>query len=102
MPAGMVCGTPRPTQPVGVLRFLSWLPLALLPATGWSAPDNLMQGAKVSASSSRANHPAEKVVDGVVDDPSRWLAAESDPSPWLEIVFPHLVTWLPNRVYGGE
>ena len=101
MPAGMVCGTPRPTQPVGVLRFLSWLPLALLPATGWSAPDNLMQGAKASASSSRANHPAEKVVDGVVDDPSRWLAAESDPSPWLEIVFPQVTDFAAVDVFSG-
>jgi hypothetical protein len=98
---GMLSGMPRLTQPVCFPRFLSWLPLALLPTVLAAAPVNLATGAKATASSSRPDHPAEKVLDGVVDDPSRWLAAESDQSPWLEIAFPQPIDFAAVDVFSG-
>ena len=48
---------------------------------------NLTQAAEVSASSARPQFPASQAVDGLVSDASRWLAAENDAAPWLEIRF---------------
>ena len=60
-----------------------------------------MQGAKASASSSRPAYPPEKVLDGVVDDASRWLAAESDSAPSLEIAFPRATDFSTVDVFSG-
>lgn len=97
----MLCGMPRLTQPVGPRRCLYWLLLGLLPVAVSGAPANRAAGAKVEASSSRPDYPPEKVIDGVVDDSSRWLAAESDPSPWLEIAFPHPTDFSAVDVFSG-
>jgi len=49
---------------------------------------NLAKTASVSASSHRDKYGPEKVNDGVVSDASRWLAAENDQKPWVELAFP--------------
>ncbi|MGB2011845.1 MAG: hypothetical protein ACPHYF_09995, partial [Akkermansiaceae bacterium] len=49
---------------------------------------NLAEGAKVRASSEREGASASLAVDGVVADNSRWLAAEGDQRPWIELAFP--------------
>lgn len=85
MQPSILRGMPRLTQPVYISRFLSWLPVVLTGAIAEAEIANLAQGANVTASSFRAAHTAEKVVDGTVDDASRWLAAESDKAPWIEI-----------------
>ncbi|MGB2266711.1 MAG: hypothetical protein ACPIB0_07735 [Akkermansiaceae bacterium] len=49
---------------------------------------NLAESAKVRASSEREGASASLAVDGVVADNSRWLAAEGDQRPWIELAFP--------------
>ena len=44
--------------------------------------------ASTKASSTRNGYSPKFVVDGVVSDTSRWLAAEDDAKPWVELVFP--------------
>ena len=43
--------------------------------------------ASVTASSARENAAANLIVDGLVADNSRWLAAEGDQKPWIELAF---------------
>jgi hypothetical protein len=98
---GILCGMPRPTQPVYLRRLLPWLPLVLLPAGAMAEPMNRAAGGKVTASSSRDGNLPGKVVDGVVADESRWLAAESDKVPWLEIAFASPVDFAAVDVFSG-
>jgi len=81
--------------------------LFIFAVVGFSAPDgignpvNLAKGAKVSASSHRGSYLPEAVVDGVVSDPSRWLAAEDDSSPWVELAFSNPVEIGAVDVFSG-
>ena len=84
-----------------VSRFLSWLLLALLAADSQAEAVNLARGTKATASSFRDAQTAEKVVDGIVDDTSRWLAAESDKQPWIEIAFPQAVDIAAVDLFSG-
>lgn len=49
---------------------------------------NFAKDATVSASSYRGDYVPGSVKDGIVSDASRWLAAEDDPKPWVELAFP--------------
>jgi hypothetical protein len=60
---------------------------ALSLATAAAGNPNLAIGAAATASSARSSYPAASAIDGVVDDKSRWLAAETDPQPAIEIRF---------------
>lgn len=51
-----------------------------------------LEGAAVSASSHRDTYVPANVADGVITDASRWLAAEDDKAPWLELAFPQPIT----------
>ncbi|MCW1912356.1 hypothetical protein OJ996_02145 [Luteolibacter sp. GHJ8] len=62
---------------------------------------NAAGGARATASSYREGRGAGKVVDGVVDDTSRWLAAESDPAPWLEIELPQATDIVAVDLFSG-
>ena len=48
---------------------------------------NLAEKAVVTASSHQDSYLSEKVNDGEVSDSSRWLAAEKDQAPWVELNF---------------
>ena len=70
-------------------RKLLYIGLAGLAAQFCGAKElNLAQDASVSASSHRAANVPAMVNDGVVSDASRWLAAEDDAKPWVELTFP--------------
>ena len=56
------------------------------PAT--AAEINWAEKAAVSASSHREDFVPGNVQDGIVSDASRWLAAENDQQPWIELAFP--------------
>lgn len=80
----------------------------LLSGRAWPAEDtvrgaevNLSEMAKVSASSQRGDYVPGHVTDGVVSDVSRWLAAEDDPAPWVELVFPEPTTVAMIDVFSG-
>ena len=62
---------------------------------------NLAEAASVSASSFRGKYIPGKVNDGVVSDASRWLAAEGDPKPWVELAFPKPVKVGMIDVFSG-
>lgn len=79
---------------------LSYGPLSLLALTAAHAAP-LPAGAKVTASGSASGTSPELVADGIVADDSRWLAAESDPSPWVEIAFPEPVAIGAIDIYSG-
>ncbi|MEN8844412.1 MAG: hypothetical protein ABF323_10575 [Lentimonas sp.] len=60
----------------------------LIASSVQAAEVNLATSATVSASSARAKYPAAQAVDEIVSDASRWLAAENDSKPWIELSFP--------------
>jgi len=62
---------------------------------------NWAKKATVSASSHRGDCVPEKVKDGVVSDASRWLAAEDDKKPWVELAFPEPITVGMIDVFSG-
>ncbi len=54
-----------------------------------SADEGALSGlASTKASSARDGYAPELAVDGIVSDSSRWLSAEDDAQPWIELVFP--------------
>ena len=53
-----------------------------------AADVNLAKEATASASSFQGAYVPHKVNDGIVSDASRWLAAENDSKPWVELTFP--------------
>ena len=57
----------------------------LLANTAEAADINWAKKATVSASSHRGDYVPEKVKDGVVSDASRWLAADADQKPWVQL-----------------
>ena len=62
---------------------------------------NLAKNAKITSSSERSGNPAQAVADGLVADDSRWLAAQGDSSPWVEMTFPKPVTIGVVDVFSG-
>ena len=48
---------------------------------------NMAEAATVTTSSERGQHKSSNINDGVVSDASRWLAAENDSKPWVELSF---------------
>lgn len=77
---------------MGILNSKGLLILFLLASSVVSivqaADINLATSATVSASSYRGSYAPGHVNDGVISDGSRWLAAEGDPKPWVELSFP--------------
>ena len=83
-------------------RLLTIYMSVLLTAVAVQAESiNLAKTAVVSASSHRGHDVPAKVKDGVVSDASRWLAAEGDRSPWIELTFPQPVTVAMIDVFAG-
>jgi hypothetical protein len=74
---------------------------AITLATAAAESPNLAIGATVTSSSARPSNPAPSAIDGVVDDKSRWLAAESDKQPTLEIRFSKPVSIGAVDIYSG-
>ena len=62
---------------------------------------NWAEKAVVSASSHRGDYAPINVKDGVVSDTSRWLAAENDQEPWIELAFPEPITVGMIDVFSG-
>jgi hypothetical protein len=90
----------RPRFPAAMLLSLALLMGSGLPAL--SAGDvNLTEGARVTSSSAMPTNKAEFVVDGVVSDESRWLAASGDAAPWVELTFSKPVNIGSVDVYSG-
>ncbi len=69
--------------------------------TSAASDANLAEGARIKASSAMASYPATAVADGVVSDKSRWLAADGDPLPWIELAFPKPVKIGALDVFSG-
>ena len=83
-------------------RLLAVAAMTLLVVSAGQAKDiNWAEKASVSASSYRDSYVPEKVQDGVVSDASRWLAAEDDSSPWIELAFPQPITVGMIDVFSG-
>jgi len=75
---------------------------AALAVSGASANEvNWAKAATVSASSHRDSNRASHVNDGRVSDASRWLAAEGDLSPWVELSFFNPITVGMIDVFSG-
>ena len=66
-----------------------------------AADVNLAEQATATASSHRGDYTPAKVNDGVVSDPSRWLAAEIDTEPWVALTFAKPVTVGMIDVFSG-
>ena len=82
-------------------RLASRVPFAVLCGTAVAGDLNLATGAWASASSARPGSGAEKTVDGVVADASRWLATEADRAPWIELAFPKPVDIGVVNIFSG-
>ena len=69
-----------------LIRALSAFTVLLCPLA--RAVDlNYAAQAQVSVSSQYDDYRGAHVNDGVVSDQSRWLAAKTDPNPWVELAF---------------
>jgi hypothetical protein len=66
-----------------------------------AADANLAEGTSIKASSTFGNSKAAAVADGVVSDGSRWLAANGDAAPWVELSFPKPVKIGALDIYSG-
>ena len=70
-------------------------------STALATDINWAEKATVSASSQREDFGPGNLNDQIISDTSRWLAAEDDPKPWVELAFldPHpLVRRCRNRI----
>jgi hypothetical protein len=70
------------------LKITTFLTLALLGSLVHAKELNHARETTATASSQRAEGPASLAIDGLVSDASRWLAAEDDAKPWIELAFP--------------
>jgi hypothetical protein len=70
------------------LKITTFLTLALLCSLVHAKELNHARETTATASSQRAEGPASLAIDGLVSDASRWLAAEDDAKPWIELAFP--------------
>ena len=70
------------------LKITTFLTLALLCSLVHAQELNHARETTATASSQRAEGPASFAIDGLVSDASRWLAAEDDAKPWIELAFP--------------
>lgn len=62
---------------------------------------NWATAASVTASSQRKDCPADNIKDGVISDKSRWLAAQDDPAPWVQLTFSQPTTIAMIDVFSG-
>ncbi len=69
--------------------------------TAAASDANLTDRAKVTASSTLGNSKPAAVADGEVSDKSRWLAADGDPLPWIELAFPKPVKIGALDIFSG-
>jgi hypothetical protein len=70
------------------LKITTFLTLALVCSLVHAQELNHARETTATASSQRAEGPASFAIDGLVSDASRWLAAEDDAKPWIELAFP--------------
>lgn len=83
-------------------RTLLCIGLATLTAQiGVANEVNLAKTASASASSHRGPNVPDMVCDEVIGDASRWLAAEGDAKPWIELSFPKPTTVGMIDVFSG-
>lgn len=66
-----------------------------------AAQTNHALGKPVISDSARAEYPAANAVDGVLSDPSRWLADASTEGHWLEIDLGAATTLRQAHIYSG-
>ena len=66
-----------------------------------AADVNLAEGTSIRTSSTFSNSKVVAVADGVVSDESRWLAANGDAAPWVELSFPKPVKIGAIDIYSG-
>ena len=66
-----------------------------------AAEVNWAEKAVASASSHRGTYAPGNVKDGIVSDASRWLAAENDNKPWIELAFSQPITVGMIDVFSG-
>ena len=76
-------------------------PILIPSAIATAAEINWAARSVVSASSYRDAYVPDKVKDRVVSDASRWLAAEHDKNPWLELAFSEPITVGMIDVFSG-
>jgi hypothetical protein len=80
-------------KPFPILLFAAALPC--------SAQTNHALGKSVVADSARVGYPAVNAVDGVLSDPSRWLADAAGGGHWLEIDLGTATTLRQAHIYSG-
>ncbi|WAC19601.1 discoidin domain-containing protein [Luteolibacter sp. SL250] len=80
-------------KPIPILLLAAALPC--------SAQTNHALGKPVTADSVRAGYPAANAVDGVLGDPSRWLADAAAGGHWLEIDLGTSTTLRQAHIYSG-
>ena len=80
------------------MKILLLLLAAALPAIGQT---NHALGKTITVDSARTGYPAVNAVDGVLSDPSRWLADPSSSGHWLEINLGAATTLRQAHVYSG-
>jgi len=82
------------------MRFLPAI-LLLAAALPCAAQTNHALGKTITVSSARTDYAATKAVDGVLSDPSRWVADASPTGHWLEIDLGAPTTLRQAHVYSG-
>ncbi|HVJ46459.1 MAG TPA: discoidin domain-containing protein, partial [Luteolibacter sp.] len=75
--------------------------ILLAAALPCAAQTNHALGKTVTADAARSSYPATFAVDGVLSDPSRWLADDSASGHWLEINLGSATTLRQAHVYSG-
>ncbi|RYD35052.1 MAG: discoidin domain-containing protein, partial [Verrucomicrobiaceae bacterium] len=80
-------------KPIHALLFAATLPC--------SAQTNHALGKPVTSDSVRTGYPAANAVDGVLSDPSRWLANASTGGHWLDIDLGGATTLRQAHIYSG-
>ncbi len=83
------------------MRFVSGIIGALCLPCLAVEEQNLARSGTATASTTREKYATHYAIDGVVADKSRWLAAATDPSPWLELAFPQPVKIGAVDIYTG-
>ena len=83
------------------LLMVATAPILIPSAIATAAEINWAARSVVSASSYRDAYVPDKVKDRVVSDASRWLAAEHDKNPWLELAFSEPITVGMIDVFSG-
>jgi len=82
-------------------HLILFLLYACMSTIAYGTETNWAETATVSASSERSGYAKDNANDGVVNDTSRWLAAEEDPSPWIELSFTGATTIRRIDIFSG-